>query len=112
MRSWRRASKWLDCGGPEPRCRIESGAPYQHLELALGIIKYRCVEHAFDPVNQAQIDAFDAQQAAGDARSADAAGRCFSFCSQGPTRARAGAALGAAPAASQSEPPSAETPRV
>ena len=83
MRSWRRASKWLDCGGPEPHCRIESGAPYQHLELTLGMIKCRCVAHATEPVNQAQLDAFDAQRAAVDARSADAAGRCFSFCSLG-----------------------------
>ncbi len=83
MHSWRRASKWLTCGGPEPHCRIESGASYQHLELALGIIKYRCVAHATEPVNQAQLDAFDAQRAAVDARSADTAGRCFSFCSLG-----------------------------
>ena len=61
MRSWRRASKWLDCGGLEPHCRIESGAPYQHLQLTLGTIKYRCVAHATEPVNQAQLDAFDAQ---------------------------------------------------
>ncbi len=77
MRSWRRASKWLDCGGPEPHCRIESGASYQHLELALGMIKYRCVAHATEPVNQAQLDAFDAQQAAGDERSADAGPQRF-----------------------------------
>ena len=61
MRSWRRASKWLDCGGPEPHCRIEAGAPYQRVELTLGTIKDRCVEHASEPVNQAQLDAFDAQ---------------------------------------------------
>ena len=47
------------------------------------MIKYRCVEHATEPVNQAQLDAFDAQQAAVDARSADVAGRGFSFCSLG-----------------------------
>jgi len=49
----------------------------------MGIIKYRCVEHATEPVNQAQLDAFDAQRAAGDARSADVAGRGFSFRSLG-----------------------------
>ncbi len=64
MRSWRRASKGLDCGGPEPHCRIEAGAPYQRVELAMGTIKDRCVEHASEPVNQAQLDVFDAQQAA------------------------------------------------
>jgi len=83
VRSWRRASKWLDCGGPEPHCRIEAGAPYQRVELAMGTIKDRCVEHASEPVNQAQLDAFDAQQAAVDARSADTAGRGFSFRSLG-----------------------------
>ena len=77
MRSWRRASEWLHCGGPEPHCRIEAGAPYQHLELAEGTFKYRCVEHATEPVNQAQLDAFDAQQAAGDERSADAGPQRF-----------------------------------
>ncbi len=83
MRSWRHASKWLNCGGPGPHCRIEAGAPYQHLELAMGMIKYRCVAHATEPVNQAQLDAFDAQRAAVDARSADTAGRGFSFRSLG-----------------------------
>ena len=86
MRRWRRASERLDCGGPEPHCRIEAGAPYQRVELALGIIKYRCEEHATEPVNQAQLDAFDAQQAAGNiapARHFPTYGRCLSFCSVG-----------------------------
>ena len=78
MRSWRRASRWLDCGGPDPHCRIEAGAPYQRVELAMGTIKDRCVEHATEPVNEAQIAASDDELVTAAAeRSADAGPQRF-----------------------------------
>ena len=65
MREWRRAGRLLPCSHAG-WCVIEPGDPYR-LDTSLRRQQTVCAKHAGVPVDRAQLEAYDQQQARRDA---------------------------------------------